>query len=180
MFEAMQKAAEALSWKNPQLVKLFGIRLGVPDECTAPRTVLEQFFDQAKLCAMAPWLGWGIVIVTGIARADRAVSHPLHLVRAHPQGQYFDLAYTPAGSCWSLQFRAVPWDVAHRNILAHGIAGVIDDMRRSMNAFNIKFCGNGNNSAAVHAASAAPAAPPKRHEPGRQRKPNRVHAAHRH
>ncbi len=174
MQEAMKSAAEALDWKNLGLLEMFGLRLGSLDECTAPKTVLEQFFDQAKLCAMAPWWGWGLVQATGIARADRNASRPLHLVRAHPQGQYFDFAYTPLGSSWSLLYRATPWDAVQRNILEHGIAGVVDDMRRALSAFNVQWKSGGNNGTAAQAAPVAPIV--RRHERTRQSKPNRAHA----
>ena len=169
----MLQAAQALSWKNNGLLATFGLRLNNGDETDKSRTTLESFFVHAQLCAAAPW-GWGLVQPIGIAQATSRQDRPLHLVRAHPFAYYFDFAYCPPGAPWSLLLRAVPWGAVRSSMMEHDIAAVMSDMRRALSVFNGSWKAlvpfqNGPNEA--HPARNGHV---KRHERGRQSKPNRA------
>lgn len=176
----MLRANEALGWKNTGLLAMFGLRLGDDREGRAPKTALEEFFDQAKLCAAAPWWGWGLIDITCITRADQKQDRPLHLIYAHPQGLYFDLAYCPRGAPWSVRLRAIPDGIVQRTMLERGIGAVIGDMRRSLAGFNQKMMAACALNGRAH-EPVQPAAPPKRRRQAKQQtKPNRARAVKRH
>ncbi len=172
----MLQAAEALDWKNNGLLATFGLRLNNEKESSNPRTTLEAFFDQAQLCAMAPWWGWGLIQPIGIAKADGKQDRPLHLRRAHPQAKYFDFAYCSPGMPWSLILRALPWSVVQSSMMEHGIAAVMTDMRCALVKFNRSFGGTASNGQGngAHASGTPNGMALKRRERGRQSKPNRA------
>lgn len=171
----MLQAAKALTWKNNGILVAFGLRVADPREGENPKSMLEAFFDQAQLCAAAPWWGWGWIVPDGVVSANPKWDRPLHMVFFHPEAHHIDFVYCPMGAAWGVRLRAIPFDVGQQNMIEHGIAAVRDDMRRALSGFNKLFGGTEQNGSVRVAPAENGHA--KRRLPGRQAKPNRARRA---